>query len=189
MDFADLWIPTSVADLVDAVARGSIREDHFHDGKRKLPPATPVANVDLAVDLASFAVHGGHYYVGLDEQKNGTFKSTPTELEGLAERIEQIARSRVDAPLRVTTRLLRLSNDPTRGHASSSSPSPDAPHQVDGVYRGRGDRTNIRLSDVEVRRIIDERRSLVRDIEHITDAEVARDPLAPPAIRRRRTSS
>jgi hypothetical protein len=54
--------------------------------------------------------------------------------------------------------------------------SPDAPHQVGEKYRGRGDTTNIVLSDAEVSRLHSERSRHAVDMARLLDAEVARDP-------------
>lgn len=48
---------------------------------------------------------------------------------------------------------------------------------IDSVYRGRGDTTNTRLSDAEVRRTRDQRRQGEFDIRAILRAEVERDPI------------
>jgi hypothetical protein len=48
---------------------------------------------------------------------------------------------------------------------------------VDGIYRGRSDSTNMRLSDTEVRRIWSERKAAERDIYELLSIEIDRDPI------------
>ena len=72
---------------------------------------------------------------------------------------------RIDAPVRVTTRTIDSATAGC-GYLGVIVPaSPDAPRMVEGVYRGRGDTTNIRLSDAEVRRIRDSRRPGDSDLD------------------------
>ncbi|MGH7483696.1 MAG: hypothetical protein ACRELV_16230, partial [Longimicrobiales bacterium] len=55
-------------------------------------------------------------------------------------------------------------------------PSPDAPHMVDGQYRGRGDTTNYVMGDAEVRRIQAQRRTARPDIGQDLQRAIDRDP-------------
>jgi hypothetical protein len=78
---------------------------------------------------------------------------TPVALDGLAERVEQIGLMVVSEPVSVSTNLLRTASDPELGVLAVSVPaSPRAPHQADGRYYARGDKTNVVLSDPEVLR-------------------------------------
>ena len=56
-------------------------------------------------------------------------------------------------------------------------PSPQAPHMVDHAYWARGDKTKFRLSDAEVMRLHERRRSWERRAVETLDALVAADPV------------
>jgi hypothetical protein len=57
--------------------------------------------------------------------------------------------------------------------------SPEAPHIVDGVYYGRGERTRKRLSDPEVVRLHERRRGSAPLLSAALEDEVTRDHLGP----------
>jgi hypothetical protein len=165
------WIPGTEGQLREAIEQGVIREDHHHDFKEMLAQG-PSANRELAIDLASFAVDGGLLLVGVDEGPPPRF--TPVPLAGLAERIDQVAGSRVDPPLRVTCRTIPSESDASLGYVVVAVPaSPAAPHQVDNAYRGRSDTTNIKLSDGELRRIREERRRVETDAYSLLATQIA----------------
>jgi hypothetical protein len=67
----------------------------------------------------------------------------------LADRVDQVARDKVQPPLVVRSQ--EVSDRPGWGcllvHVP---PSAQAPHMVDYVYYGRGDRANVRLGDEQV---------------------------------------
>jgi hypothetical protein len=150
------WIPRTEAELREAVERGVIDEGDHHDFKG-LFQAGEKANRALAVDLASFAVNGGLLIVGVED---GTKSQTPVPLLGLAERVDQVARSRIDPPLSVATFPIPAEGREREGYLVVAVPaSPAAPHAVEHVYRGRADRTNVQLSAADVRRIWEERRA------------------------------
>lgn len=148
-------------DLTRAIAGGFVTESHFVDLKRGLATGKNV-NQNIAKDLAAFAVDGGTLIVGVEELDDGTIQASPQRLDGLAERIDQIAGMIPDPPLAVTTTAIPTESDATIGYLLVHVPaSPTAPHQVDGRYIGRGDTTNRFLTDAEVlrlhqRRIADE---------------------------------
>jgi hypothetical protein len=55
---AGAWTPRSEADIQSAIDAGLVRETHVFDAKREQPP--PIGkNLDIAIDLASFAVDSG----------------------------------------------------------------------------------------------------------------------------------
>ena len=85
---------------IDAAIEGRLLEErHYLDLKELLKPSSG-ANKELAKDLASFAVDGGSYILGLAENKvQRTFTKKPVPLNGLAERIEQMAAMVPDPPL------------------------------------------------------------------------------------------
>lgn len=148
------------------------------DVKRELGKGEP-ANKELAADLASFAVDGGRLIIGVDEANN--FALTPTPLPGLAERIESVARSRIEEPLVVEFSTIRTDADPNRGYLVVTVPmSPRAPHMVGNRYWYRGDKTKYPLSDPEVERLIDLRKRWEPEAEALLDAWIARDPIAAP---------
>jgi hypothetical protein len=100
-------------------------------------------------------------------------------LKGLCERIEQIARMRVDPPLQVTCTPLSSGTDDGSGYVIVRVPaSALAPHQVQGIYYGRGDKTKIRLSDAEVARLYRRREEWNQDARELLDRHVAADPFA-----------
>jgi hypothetical protein len=174
---AGRWLPDSESELRDALKNGVLVESHFFDAKERLDPGEGGAK-RLAVDLASFAVDGGTIAVGvLEDKERRAFELAPILLAGQAERVDQVARSRVDPPLPVGCR--EVSSDKGEGHGYlivTIPASPYAPHMVDGKYRGRGDTTNRILNDAEIRRL-HERAALTRDVaRQLLREEVARDP-------------
>ncbi len=134
---------------------------------------------ETARDLSSFALDGGALLVGLNEDKQDrTFSPAPQPLDGLAEKVEQVATSLIDPPLFVRTTVILSSSAPAVGYLFVSIPaSPVAPHMVDGVYYGRGDKTRTRLSDAEVTRHHSRRESQEAIADRLLDEEVARDPV------------
>ncbi len=176
----EYWEPRTEADLESALAQGLLKETHFFDAKKQPPP--PQKNDHIAVDFASFAVDGGRILYGADQPKSsGPTTLTPFDTTQLAERLDQIARGGlIDPPLRIRCIDIPSATDPALGYLLAVVPrSPDAPHMVGGQYRGRSDRTNTILSDIEVRRIMAEREERQRDISTLLEEEVARDPTGP----------
>jgi hypothetical protein len=173
------WLPSNEVELEAGLSSGLGAEGHFFDAKRELAPGA-TGSRKLAVDVASFAVDGGLIVVGVAEDKEQrTFSLHPVPLAGLAERVDQVARSLVDPPLQVACTEVLASTAGTGYLLISVPASPLAPHMVDGKYRGRGDTTNVVLSDGEVRRL-HERAMLHRArATEILRAEIARDPSPP----------
>lgn len=173
-------IPQTETELRDALASGALQEGQHLDLKRALGAADR-GNKDVAVDMASFAIEGGVILIGVDEGPPPSL--SPVDLAGLQERIEQIARSRIDPPLRVEVHEVAI--DAARGYlAVNIPPSPDAPHAVDNIFRGRSGSLNVRLSATEVRRIhaqadSKEPRPIIDELRDF----IARDP-TPPELRR-----
>jgi hypothetical protein len=145
------------------------RETGSSSGERK----------ETARDLSSFAVDGGALLVGIEEDKeNRTWRLRPQPLEGLAEKLEQIATQLVDPPLFITADEIPAEADASTGYLFVQVPrSARAPHMVEGIYYGRGDRTRIRLSDAEVVRHHASRESLESLVTRMLDEEIARDPV------------
>jgi hypothetical protein len=101
-----------------------------------------------------FAIDSGILIFGIKENKDGTLALTPVELAGFAERIEQVARSIPDPLVSVTFKIIPCQGDPSKGYVFVKIPSTsEAPHMVDGVYYGRGDKMKVKLSDIRVREL------------------------------------
>lgn len=177
-------VPVTASELEAAVRDGILTESLHFDAKRDLETGAK-GNRALAVDMAAMAVNGGLLAIGVAEergQSGNVLIPKPVALAGLRERISQIGLSRIDPPLTVVTREL-----PTGDAASGYllilvPPSPDAPHMVDGQYRGRGDTTNYVMGDAEVRRVQAQRRGSRLDIRAELERAVAADP-SPPELR------
>ena len=170
-------------DLRWAVGQGLLEESHFLDLKREVKSGKG-ENRELARDLASFAIDSGTLLVGVDERADGTLEFAPQPLAGLPERIERVAIMVPDPPLVVVTHRIPSNGDPTTGYLIVHVPaSPTAPHMVDNRYLGRGDKTKRYLSDAEVLRLHERRRSAEADAVALLEAEFARDPV-PAEIRR-----
>lgn len=167
------WVPNSADELAKALKEGVLKESHNVDLKRE-PGVGKGPNRSMAVDMASLAVDGGLLVYGADERSG---ELTPFDLSGFRERVDQVARSLVDEPLSV--RIKELPSSEQAGHGSAVVVVPEsrsAPHMVDGRYRGRGDTTNITLSDAEVVRLHERRGSAHRSIEELVRVEIDRDP-------------
>jgi hypothetical protein len=172
-------LPADEGELRSMVAHGLLDEGHSVELKRQLPPGK-AANVELAKDLCQFTIDGGVLIIGVDEGDGKTPPSlTPVDLAGLPERIEQVAATRIDEPLRVRIRTIRTAGQPDKGYVLVIvSPTPSRIHKVDGCYWARGERTRYVLSDAEVRRYHQLVSQGQRDAASLLDAEVRRDPAA-----------
>ena len=173
----EYWEPRTEADLETARTQGLFTESHIFDVKKQPPP--PQKNGEIAIDLANFAVDGGKILYGVGQPKsNGSSVLSPFNTDGLAERLDQIARGgAIDPPLQIRCLTIPSEANPELGYLLVViPPSPDAPHMVDGRYRYRSDRTNAVPSDAEVRRLLAERETRQSDIEALLQQEVERDP-------------
>lgn len=170
------WTPATESDVQRAIDEGLIEETHYVDVKREIPSGK-AANKELARDLASFAIDGGTLIVGVEETPTA-LALAPQPLTGVPERIESVARTLPDPPLAVTVRTI-----PAAGAANSGyllvhvPPSSVAPHMVDGRYLGRGDKTKHTLSDSDVVRLHERRRSIERDMLRTLEEYIDRDPV------------
>ena len=171
------WTPKTEADLQAAITGGLIEEKHYFDAKEKL--ATKGDNKELARDLSSFAIDGGTMIVGLAEDKeNSTFSLAPQPLQGLPEKVEQVAHSIPDPPLVILTDPIKSEADTTQGYLVIHIPaSPLAPHMVEGRYFGRGDKTKRTLPDSEVVRLHERRRNAEQDALALLKHEIDNDPM------------
>lgn len=147
-----LWRPKNEAELEAALNDGTFAESHYRDAKEKTKK--PRA---YAADMASFAVDGGLLVIGVREDKDtGEFFLAPFEYEDqVCEGVERVALTLCDPPLPVTVEWMPSVLESGKGYLLVEVPrSSLAPHQVDGVYYGRGDKTKKRLSDPEVERLL-----------------------------------
>ena len=166
------------------IAAGDLEETHFFEIKQDIA-AGKGGGKELARDLAQFGIDGGILLIGVEESSDASppWQPTPIPLAGLSERIEQLARSTVDPPLNIRVDQFSADADAATGYLVIEVPaSPRAPHMVDGIYFGRGDKTRHRLSDAEVMRLHAARRDTEEEVNRLLDAEIARDPW--PASRR-----
>jgi len=175
---AGAWPPRTEAALDSAAKNRDLVETHVLDVKRELPPKSDPANKELARDLASLAIDGGLLIIGVDEAQN--YALTPVPLDGLAERVEQVAGSRIDEPLPLTFIEIESPANPAEGYLLVRVPaSPRAPHMVDNRYWGRGDKTKHMLSDAEVERLIARRAGWAVNAEEALTGWMAQDPIEP----------
>lgn len=159
------WTPDAWSDVVEAAAGGLLDESHWVDLKQELPAGKRTHNTELAQDLASLAVDGGLLVVGIEDHNSRAGKVRGVELAKLADRVDQVARDKVRPSLVVRSHEVPDPDRPGWGcllvHVP---PSAEAPHMVDYVYYGRGDRANVRLGDEQVRAIIEDRRRSRTDV-------------------------
>ncbi|GAA0812231.1 AlbA family DNA-binding domain-containing protein [Spirilliplanes yamanashiensis] len=172
------WRPDTWQDLLDAAAGGLLDESHWVDLKRELPTGKPKHNTDLAKDLASLAVDGGLLVIGIEDDESRAGEVCGVELAKLADRVDQVARDKVRPRLDVRSTEIADPDRPGWGcllvHVPASS---RAPHMVDYVYYGRGDRANTKLGDDDVRRIHREREAGHRHVEQALEDLVAHCPV------------
>jgi len=170
-----LEVPTDEADLQSLIESGALRERNDLDVKTALG-ATAGANKELARDLASFAVEGGLYIVGVDEKP--VIHRTPQPLTGLKERVGHVARDAVHPPLRIDVREILASGNATDGYlVVIIPPSADAPHQADGRYWRRSAGGKVELLHEEVERIRAVRAIAKRDVSDLLEEAVQADPV------------
>jgi hypothetical protein len=173
------WTPIAWSDVVEAAAGGLLDESHWVDLKQELPAGKRTHNTELAQDLASFAVDGGLLVVGIEDHDSRAGMVCGVELARLADRVDQVARDKVRPSLLVRSHEVPDPDRPGRGcllvHVP---PSAEAPHMVDYVYYGRGDRANVRLGDEQVRAIIEGRRRSRTDVTVELRRMADDDPIA-----------
>ena len=149
------WAATTEDEVRALISDGSFKESHHLDAKRETG-TSPGARRETARDLASFAIDGGQLLIGVDEDKpSGTFSLAPQPLDGLVEKLEQIAATLVDPPLTIRVDDIPSDDASRAGYLLVTiPPSPLAPHMADGRYYARGERTKRALSDAEVLRCL-----------------------------------
>lgn len=155
--------PRNLHEKSRLAANGLLEETHWLDLKRELSSGNS-ANKELAKDISAFALDGGTILIGIDEDTSPP-SLWPVALDGLAERIEQIARMRVDEAVQFRTTVIDSTTNPGQGYVVVHIPqSVRAPHMADGRYYGRGDKTNRMLPNTEVVRLVERRLSDRRDL-------------------------
>ncbi|WP_103529548.1 helix-turn-helix domain-containing protein [Streptomyces sp. SM12] len=172
------WTPRTEVELQAAIDNRTLEESAYLDFKRELPHGSK-ANRGIARDIAAFALNGGALVVGVDEDKpTGTFALAPQPLNGLAERIEQIAGTVPDPPVHIRTEAIPAAGPDGAGYLIVHiPPSPDAPHMVEGLYPARGDKTNSHLTDAQVSELHLRRRATSETALTWLRTEMATDPL------------
>ncbi|MEH1124834.1 AlbA family DNA-binding domain-containing protein [Micromonospora sp. CPCC 206061] len=163
--------------MIDAVAGGILDESHWVDLKQELGKGRD-KNTDLAIDLASLAIDGGLLVIGVEDRQSRAGTVCGVQLAGLADRVDHVARGRVHPPLMV--RCVELEDPAKPGHGClliHIPPSPQAPHMIDHVYYGRGDRGNRKLGDEEVRAILSVRAQQHDDVSSQLRRLAADDPV------------
>jgi predicted HTH transcriptional regulator len=142
MTHPEMWRPRSEDELRAVIAAGGLEETHSFEVKQDVADGKG-GGKELARDLAQFGIDGGILLIGVAESKDASpqWEPTPIPLSGLGERIEQVARSTIDPALYVRVSQFSSGVDPATGYVVVEVPaSPQAPHMVDGIYYGRGDK-------------------------------------------------
>ncbi|MFJ5976750.1 AlbA family DNA-binding domain-containing protein [Pseudarthrobacter oxydans] len=168
-----MWQPDSEADIVEGIRSGALSESHYVEVKEQ------ARNEQIAQTLASFAIDGGMFIIGIAEVKEGNGKRLapkPLAVEGMIERIDGISRNTIEPPLPVTTRVIQVS-DGTGFVVVTVPPSPLAPHMAGNKYYGRGDASKHALSDAEVLRHHQRRQEQVDLGMRLLDIAEASDPI------------
>jgi hypothetical protein len=165
------------ANLRNALQSGLLDEGDHLDFKRELT-AGDRGTKATAIDLASLAIEGGMIVVGVTPGRPPDL--APVALDGQRERVEQIARQRIDPPLRVEVREIPTEDSLEEGYLVLTVPaSSQAPHAVDRVFRGRHGTTNVQLTASEVRAIHERQRPDPLAIDDEMAQFTARDPFPP----------
>jgi hypothetical protein len=174
------YVARDEADLLRLAKAGVLEENHHIELKREIPSGKG-SNKELGRDLASLAIDGGALYVGVDEGPETQPPALhPVDLTGLAERIDQVARSVISPPLAVGGNVIASEASAARGYVLVTvPPSSDAPHMIDGRYWGRGAKTKEQLVDVQVRDVLHRRARAREAAAGSLRALVDRDPTPP----------
>ncbi|MCD1569901.1 AlbA family DNA-binding domain-containing protein [Agromyces mediolanus] len=173
-----MWSPVNEGQIVAAIEAGDLVESHHLEIKRDAP-ASKAERSEIARDLASMALEGGSFLFGVEELKDAqAFRLAPMELPGRVEALEQIAELRIDPPLNIRVREIPSTVDASKGYLHVLvEASPQAPHMVDGVYYGRGERRRRRLGDAEVLRLHKHRAEDGERVRMMLEDDIAADPV------------
>lgn len=138
----------------------------------------------IAQTIASLAIDGGLFIIGIAEEKDesGTKRLIPKPLglEGLSEKVDQIARNSIDPPMTVRSYAIASETEENLGYfVIDVEPSPEAPHMAYNKYYGRGETTKHALSNNEVLRHHALRQQQGNRGMELLDIELDRDYLKP----------
>jgi hypothetical protein len=152
---AGRWAPETWEDFVSAAADGLLDESSWVELKEDVPAAAKGSNLETAKDLASLSIDGGLFLVGIRDAKGHAGDVVGVEnAEALADRLGQIAATRVGPALAVRPHIIRRPNDTSKACVAVAVPaSPEAPHMVDNKYWGRSNDGKRMLNDPEIRRL------------------------------------
>lgn len=172
------WTPATEQDIVDAIRNGTLKENHHLEVKQS------ANNESIAATLASLAIDGGTFLLGIEEIKhsagNKSLQAKPLLTEGQQERIDQIARNSVEPALWIRSIAIPSSADPAKGYiVVTVEPSPEAPHMAGKKYYGRGETSKHALGDADVLRFHQLREQLNGLGTRLLDLEEERDYIAP----------
>jgi hypothetical protein len=177
-----MWVPDDLDVLISAAENGVLDERHDFDAKRQLP----TSGKELAKDIAAMTTDGGSLVYGIGEDSEGRPRvPTPIELNGAAERIDQVAQNSIAPIPKLRFVRLRTPEDGSRGYLLVVIPaSPEAPHQVtvgdDRRFYGRSDTGNRRLSEEEIARLYERRAARSRSRDALLDECVTSSPFGEP---------
>jgi len=171
--------PDNEAQIVAALDAGDLVESHQLELKRDAP-VSKAERSEIARDLASIALDGGSSLFGIEEMKDQhAFRLAPIDLPGRVESLEQTAELRIDPPLTIRAREIPSVANPKMGYLYVVvEASPKAPHMVDGVYYGRGEKRRRRLGDAEVIRLHRHRADDERRVLTMLADDIAADPIS-----------
>ncbi|MCA0352017.1 MAG: ATP-binding protein [Chloroflexi bacterium] len=171
-----MWIPKTEAELQQAIDQG-IEESATFDAKQQIASKS----VEIAKDFAAMANDGGVIIYGIGEE-NGQLKIlTPIDLDGVPEKLAQIAMYSLQPPLKIHISAFSAEADPLKGYIVVIIPSsPFAPHQVtvkqENRFYGRSSRGNIPLNEGDIARLYQRRlagetsaREIIKDAVKILD--------------------
>lgn len=171
-----MWVPASEQDIFDGIKNDAIKETHFMEVKQSARPA------QIAQTLASLAVDGGVFILGIAEEKddrgNKRLVPQPLLLEGQLERVDSVARNSIEPPLKVRSTAIRSKVDPSDGYVVVTvEASLAAPHMVENKYYGRGEVSKHALSNAEVTRYHEQQGVLEEIAGRLLDEAEANDYL------------
>lgn len=174
----DMWHPVSEHDVLTGIMSGALTKSHFLEVKAS------ASNEQIAQTLASFALDGGIFVIGIAEEKDSKGKKhlvpKPVPLEGVIERIDAISRNSVEPPLALSTRTIPSGDSGSGFVVVKVDASPLAPHMAGNKYYGRSDTSNYALSDAEVLRHHERRREQIGLVARLLDDAESHDFLPAP---------
>lgn len=171
-------VPLSSWHEVEAAAQGGLLEETQWVELKEMPsPSNKATNTELGKDLASMSVHGGVLIFGVRDK---TFDVVGCDVSGLVDRISQVASLRVHPPLSpIIYPAVSHPDDPEKAVlVVEVPPSQQAPHMVDDSYWGRSSNGKRKLSDAEVRGLLQNRASTETAFKERLLDMVDDDPLA-----------